>query len=140
MAQSYSSHAHHPVPTYFAGLFSIVAIVQLVGAWGFGWPTLPAGCVSLSLAVLTLVSISRGYIVRLQDRIIRLEMLVRVRDLLGAGAVAELNSLATKQIVALRFASDEELGALLSRAASEKLPPDEIKKAVKNWRSDDLRT
>lgn len=140
MTQSYSSHAHHPVPTYIAALFTIIAIVQLIGAWGFGWQTLAAGCVSLSLAVLALVSISRGYIVRLQDRIILLEMLVRVRELIGAGAVADLQSLTTKQVIALRFASDEELGALLSRAAREKLPPDEIKKAVKNWRSDDLRT
>jgi hypothetical protein len=42
--------------------------------------------------------------------------------------------------VALRFASDEELGDLLERAIREKLPPKEIKRAVKRWRPDHLRT
>jgi hypothetical protein len=140
VAQSYASHAHHPVPTYLAGLFSVIAVVQLVGAWGLGWATLPAGCVSLSLAVLILVSISRAYTVRLQDRVIMLEMKVRASELLGPERAAQLRSLSPKQIVALRFASDDELGALLDRAVREKLPPDEIKKSVRNWRADDLRT
>src|SRR5262245_40431100 len=127
MAQSYESHAHHPIPTYIAGLFALIAIVQLIGAWGFGWATLPAGAVSLSFAVLALVSISRAYITRLQDRIIRLEMTVRARDLLTPEQMAALRTLTPKQVVALRFAADDELGPLLDRAVREKLPPDEIK-------------
>jgi hypothetical protein len=59
---------------------------------------------------------------------------------LPAGQDARLNQLTPKQIVALRFASDEELGALLDRAIREKLSPQEIKRAVKRWRPDHLRT
>ncbi len=140
MPQSYHSHAHHPVPTYLAGTFALVAIVCLVGAWAFDWPTLEAGAVSLSLAVAALVSISRGYIVRLQDRIILLEMKVRCAEVLPAGQDARLSELATKQIVALRFASDEELGDVLDRAIRDTLSPTEIKKAIKKWRGDYLRT
>ena len=140
MAQSYSSHAHHPVPTYIAGLFGIIAIILLIGAWGFGWPTLASGSVSLAFAVLALVSISRAYITRLQDRIILLEMRMRARELLTPEQTAALQALSIKQVVALRFASDQELSALLDRTVREQLPPDEIKKAIKSWRPDLLRT
>jgi Family of unknown function (DUF6526) len=138
--QSFARHGHHPVPTYVASVFGLVAIVCLVGAWLFDWATLEIGAVSLSLAVATLISISRNYIVRLQDRIIRLEMKVRCVEVLPAGQDARLAELTTKQIVALRFASDEELGDLLERAIREKLPPREIKRAVKRWRPDYFRT
>lgn len=139
-AQSFERHGHHPVPTYVASLFGLVAIVCLVGAWLFGWATLEIGAVSLSVAVATLISISRNYIVRLQDRIIMLEMKVRCAEVLAAGQDARLAELTPKQIVALRFASDDELGDLLERAIREKLPPREIKRAIKRWRPDYLRT
>ena len=83
---------------------------------------------------------SRTYITRLQDRIILLEMKVRCAEVLPAGQDARLRELTPKQIVALRFASDEELGELLERAIREKLPPTEIKRAIKRWRADLLRT
>ena len=51
-----------------------------------------------------------------------------------------LMQLDTKQIVALRFASDAEMPALLERAAREKLPPKEIKRAIKTWVPDYDRT
>ena len=128
------------MPTYVASAFGLVAIVCLVGAWLFDWGTLEIGAVSLSLAVATLISITRNYIVRLQDRIIMLEMKVRCAEVLAAGQDARLAELTPKQIVALRFASDDELGELLDRAIREKLPPREIKRAVKQWRPDHLRT
>jgi hypothetical protein len=138
--QSFERHGHHPVPTYVASAFGLVAIIWLIGAWLFERNTLEVGAVSLSLAVATLIAISRWYIVRLQDRIIMLEMKVRCAELLSAGQDARLADLTPKQIVALRFASDEELGDLLERAIREKLPPKEIKRAVKRWRPDHLRT
>lgn len=140
MTQSYASHAHHPVPTYVASAFALVAIVTLVGAWLFDWNTLYPGVVSLSLAVAVLVSISRTYITRLQDRIILLEMKVRCAEVLPAGEDARLSELGTSQIIALRFASDAELGTLLDRAIREKLSPKDIKQAIKTWRADHLRT
>ena len=139
-AQTYATHAHHPIPTYVATLFTLAAIVLLVGAWLFEWATLDVGVVSLSLAGAALVSISRTYITRLQDRIILLEMKVRCAEVLPAGQDALLAQLHPKQVVALRFASDEELGALLQRAVSEKMPPPAIKKAIRSWRGDYFRT
>jgi hypothetical protein len=138
--QSYAKHAHHPIPTYVASVFTLLAILNLIGAWLFGWATRDAGMVSLSFAVAALVSMSRWYIVRLQDRIILLEMKVRGAELLTPEQEAALASLRPKQIVALRFASDGELPALVERAARENLTPDQIKRDVKRWRADNLRT
>jgi hypothetical protein len=138
--QSYARHAHHPVQTYVASVFTLVAIIMLVGAWLFGRATLEIGVVSLSLAVAVLVWISRVYIVRLQDRIILLEMKVRGAELLTPQQEAALARLRPKQVIALRFASDEELPALVERAAGEGLTPDQIKRAIKQWRADTLRT
>lgn len=128
------------MPTLIAGVFTIVALALLIHATLFDGPYLALGALLLGLAVTVLVSISRIYIVKLQDRIIMLEMKVRCAELLPAGHDARLNELTPKQVVALRFASDEELGPLLDRAVREKLPPAEIKKAITRWRPDYLRT
>ena len=138
--QTFASHAHHPLPTYAAGVLVLAAIILLVGAALFDWPTLEAGVISLALATAVLVSMSRTYITRLQDRIIMLEMKVRCAELLPPPQDSLLAQLTPKQVVALRFASDDELGGLLERAVREKLPPVEIKRAIKRWRADHLRT
>ena len=83
---------------------------------------------------------TRTYITKLQDRIIKLEMRVRGAGLLTPAQQAALAGLPTRQIVALRFASDAELPALLDRACSERLEPDQIKRAIKNWTPDYDRT
>jgi Family of unknown function (DUF6526) len=140
MPQSFENHAHRPVPTFVGTLFFLITFILLIGAWAFGWPTLFPAVLSLSFAVAVLLSLTRTYITKLQDRIILLEMKVRCAELLPAGQDARLGELTTAQVVALRFASDAELGALLDRAIREKLPPKEIKRAVKNWRADLLRT
>jgi hypothetical protein len=138
--QSYARHVHRPVPTGIAGLFTLLALILLSGALLGGWRTFQLGVFSLTLAVAILVLISRSYIVRLQDRIILLEMKVRGAELLTPEQAARLATLKPKQVVALRFASDAELPALLDRAARENMTPDQIKQAVKTWRPDYFRT
>ena len=140
MAQTYATHAHHPIPTYIASVFALIAMIASIGAWLFGWLTIPVSVVSLSFAVAVLVAISRTYITTLQDRIIMLEMKIRCAELLPAGKSALLSKLSPKQVVALRFASDEELGALLEQSTSGNLPPKVIKQSIKNWRPDYHRT
>jgi hypothetical protein len=80
------------------------------------------------------------YITALQNRIIRMEMRVRCARFLSPEQLAELERLTMKQLVALRFASDAELPALLERARRENLPPDAIKRAVVDWVPDYHRT
>jgi uncharacterized protein DUF6526 len=138
--QSYERHGHHPVFTYVASVFTLLALILVIGAALFGWRTFQAAVLSLTLAVATLVSISRRYIVRLQDRIILLEMKVRAAELLTPEQEARLAALGKRQVIALRFASDAELPELVDRAARESLTSDQIKRAIKNWRSDYHRT
>lgn len=138
--QSYQSHAHHPVFTYVAGAFALLAIVLLYGHLHLGWRSEDMALMALTMSVLTLVAISRTYTVALQDRIIMLEMKVRCAEFLTAGQDSQLDRLSPKQIAALRFASDEELGALLERAARENLSPKDIKASIRTWRPDPYRT
>ena len=135
--QSYAHHAHRPTLTTVAGVFTMIAIAVFATA-ALRQPSLiTLGFLSLSLGVATLVLISRVYTVRLQDRIIRLEMLGRLSRL---GRERDFERLTIKQVTALRFASDAELSALLDRTIAEDLSPDLIKRAVTNWRSDVYRT
>jgi len=138
--QSSASHAHHPVPTYIATVFWLVAAIAFGGARALGWNTRDLAFGALLLAVFVTISIGRSYTVRLQDRIILLEMKVRCAEVLPAGADEKLAQLSPKQVVALRFASDEELGALLERAVAERLSPAAIKQAIASWRPDYNRT
>ena len=137
--QTFQNHAHRPTHTGVAGLFAMGALVLQVmrmrGADTGGWEI-----VFVILAVFTLTLISRTYTVRLQDRIIMLESKVRAAELLAAGQDSQLAKLSVKQIAALRFASDDEYGALLDRAVRENLAPKDIKAAIKTWRPDLYRT
>lgn len=137
--QSFENHAHRPTHTAVVWLLALIALVLWVLPW-FGYPTRDWAGLMVILAVFEIGWISRVYTVKLQDRIIMLEMKVRAAELLTAGADAQLAKLTPKQITALRFAGDDEFGALLDRAVRENLDPKAIKAAVKNWRPDLLRT
>jgi type II secretory pathway component PulF len=78
----------------------------------------------------------RRYALTLQDRIIRSEENFRYYRLTGNLLDSKLS---LKQVIALRFAQDEEYPVLVERAIQENLPPDDIKKAVRNWRADHHR-
>ena len=138
--QSYESHTHRPRPTALVVLFATTALVLIVGQLFFGWQTRDWALLAVIAAVFVLGGISRLYTVNLQDRIIMLETKVRCAEVLPAGQDAHLAKLSKKQIVALRFASDEELGALLERAARQNLSPKDIKASIRTWRPDPHRT
>jgi len=135
--QNYGNHAHRPHLTSVAALTAFIAFVALVVNVVRNPSSLGFALVLLAFSVLTLVAISRVYTVKLQDRIIRLEMRLRL-ERLGRGG--DFSRLAHQQIVALRFASDEELPDLLDRALSERLSAKAIKEAVKDWQADWYRT
>lgn len=137
--QSFKNHAHRPTPTSILWILSVVALVLIVRQFT-GHDTRDWAILVIVLALFVVGWISRAYIVALQDRIIMLEMKVRAAELLPAGEDAKLAKLTKKQIVALRFASDEELSALLDRAVREQMPPKDIKAAIKTWRPDLHRT
>jgi hypothetical protein len=139
-SQSAANHAHHPVPTYIATVLWLAAMVLLGGALALDWPVRDAALVLFGLTLFPVIGMSRWYTVRLQDRIIQLEMQVRCARVLPAGQDELLAQLSPQQVVALRFASDDELGDLLARAVREQMTPTAIKQAVKQWRPDYMRT
>jgi Family of unknown function (DUF6526) len=141
-SQSYATHRHNPKPTGIGFLFVLLALVAFSLRWFEigGRAMFAAGLLSLSASIVVLLSISRSYTTRLQDRIIKLEMRLRCAQLLSGAQQATLNRLSNPQIVALRFASDEELPGLLERAERERLTADQIKQAIKNWLPDLDRT
>jgi uncharacterized protein DUF6526 len=140
--QSYATHRHNPKPTGIGFLFVVLALVAFSLRWFEigGRAMFAAGLLSLSASIVVLLSISRTYTTRLQDRIIKLEMRLRCAQLLSGAQQATLNRLSNPQIVALRFASDEELPGLLERAEREQLTADQIKQAIKSWLPDLDRT
>jgi hypothetical protein len=74
-----------------------------------------------------------------QNRILRLELRFRYFVLTGKRLEMLEPTLTFAQIVALRFASDEELSALVDRAIKEKLSATDIKKSIVHWLPDHMR-
>lgn len=75
-----------------------------------------------------------------QNRVIRLEMRLRLREVLSPALASRIRELRVKQLIALRFAGDAELPSLVERTlAGELKTPGEIKAAVTDWQPDFLR-
>jgi uncharacterized protein DUF6526 len=135
--QSYANHRYRPRLWLIAALSAVLGFVLIVLSV---LRQRSVGTLALLLMAFSLVCVVwmvRQYAVRLQDRIIRLEMQTRLARL---GRASDMNRMTLGQIVALRFASDAELPALLDRAAAENLTADQIKRAVTAWQADHLRT
>lgn len=141
-AQSYETHRHNPKLTSIG--FALVGLAMI--GFGLRWfgiggrVTFALGLFGVIAAEVVLLLISRLYTTRLQDRIIKLEMRMRAAQLLTPAQQAALGRLKRGQVIALRFASDEELPALLERAEREQLTADQIKRAIRNWVPDLDRT
>ena len=90
--------------------------------------------VVVAAALLTLAFLSRTQAVTVQDRVIRLEMRLRLRQMLPPELHGRIQDLTHRQLVALRFASDAELPGLVREILDGKLTTGkEIKLRVKNW-------
>lgn len=92
--------------------------------------------VLVSFILLSLFVFVRQFPMRVQDRAIRAEENLRHFMLTGKQLDGQLT---IGQIIALRYASDEEFVRLAKRAVEEALNNDEIKREIKNWRPDYLR-
>ena len=76
----------------------------------------------------------------MQDRVIRLEMHLRLQRLLPADLQPSIPSLTAGQLVALRFASDAELPGLVRKVLDDKIGDRKaIKQMIQNWQPDNLR-
>ena len=134
--QCYANHVRRPRMWSAAFVLSLVATVLLITS-AIRTPSIDAIALALlGVAVLFGISVTRLVATRLQDRIIRAEMLIRLGAL---GRAADMRRLSMRQVVALRFASDAELPGLVDRTITENLTADAIKRAVTDWQADLIR-
>jgi hypothetical protein len=143
--QNYANHRKF-VPAYH---YVATSILTLNLGWSLyrlanGLPGVPFFdrllAVLVAAALIIVLLYARLFPLRAQDRVIRLEERMRLEALLPADLRPRIGELRPGQLVALRFASDEELPELTRRVLDGQLrTSSDIKKAVRNWRGDYLR-
>ena len=96
--------------------------------------------VLMAAALIVLFFYARHFALTVQDRVIRLEMRLRLAELLPGELRPRIPEFTVDQLVALRFASDAELPALARRVLEEKISDRKtIKQFIKDWQADHLR-
>jgi len=141
LSQSHANHVRYHPPFHFflipgALVLLILTIVNVVRRYHQlnAWILLLIG-ILFPVAVFLI----RTNALRVQDRLIRLEERLRLQALLSAELSSRIGELTESQLIALRFASDAELPALVARVLAAKTPAPEIKKAIVTWRPDLFR-
>lgn len=139
-SQNYSNHRRFvPLYHFFTLLGTLLlligSIVNLVKSSGenlYNASLLVFG----SLLLMLTAFYARVFALKAQDRAIIAEE--RFRHYILTGKTLD-SMLTTRQIIGLRFASDEEYADLASIAVSENLSENAIKKSIKNWKEDSYR-
>jgi hypothetical protein len=139
--QSFANHGR-TVPMYHGVLFLILLI-------NFGWAvyrlvTMPGGesavGVILAFGLFILAFVARAFPLAAQDRVIRLEMRLRMKEVLPAELQPRINDFTPGQLIALRFASDSELPALAATVLKDGIADKKtIKQMIKHWQADTMR-
>ena len=139
--QSFEKHARWlPIYHYFASPVTAIYALYAIGlavrepskatiihaVWA---AAISAGVVSARIMAITV-----------QNRLIRLEMRLRLKEILSGELLTRSRALTVRQLIALRFASDAELPGLVERTLKgEFASGKEIKQAITDWQSDWLR-
>ena len=136
-AQSFKNHTKwDPIFHFFLSPVLLITVGASI-KHAFAYPnTMTIWLVVLTVGMFVWLVKTRTYALGVQDRLIRLEERLRMERLLPAELAPRIDELTTKQVVALRFASDGELAELTRRALDERLEPKAIKAAIKAWRPD----
>jgi hypothetical protein len=138
--QTYANHAKFDPTFHFflipLGLAAMIMSVIVV----LHRPNLRSALlVVLAVGFFVLTGKARGYALKGQDRVIRLEERLRLAMLLPAELRPRIGELTEGQLIALRFASDAELPGLAQRALNEGLTKKQIKTSIQTWRADTFR-
>ena len=138
--QSFKNHARLDPAFHFflvpGGLIVLITTVtRLVN--NPGWIT----GVQLFGAIWAIVAIFkiRLYALKVQDRVIRLEEQLRLKEVLAPPLAARIGELSVDQLIGLRFGSSPELPGLVEKALASHWDRKQIKAAVQNWRPDTWR-
>jgi len=139
--QNYANHRryfslYHSValPIFIVNVFVTLVVAarhpSLLTAWSF----------VVAIAFVVGLVASRTSTLIVQNRVIGLEMRLRLATILPVELCQRIPELHLKQLVGLRFAGDAELPGLVERCLSgELLTADSVKRAVQNWRPDFVR-
>ena len=138
--QNLKNHARfYPIFHFFVLPMLLLNIIFSIYATIHHWPEhriLFLWWIAMSLVLFVMAGAARGGALKVQDRIIRLEERLRLAALLPAEDRAHVHELSVEQLIALRFASDEELPALVRKTLTQNLEPKAIKQSIVNWRGD----
>jgi hypothetical protein len=139
--QTYASHRRYIPEFHFFVLPVLVANIVVTAVQFVLHPRFITGWIFvLAIALGIGIWTARAMALRAQDRTIRLEERMRLNQVLPADLRARLDELKTSQLIALRFAPDEEVPDLVRRALTGELQRQgDIKRAIRNWRPDYLR-
>ena len=113
----------------------IFSIYVTIRHWPEHW-ALHLWWIAMSVVFFVMAGRARDRALCVQDRVIRLEERLRLHALLPAEDRAHIDELSIKQLIALRFASDDELPALVRKTLTQNLEPKAIKQSIANWRGD----
>jgi hypothetical protein len=142
-AQNYNNHIRYYTPHHFIFYPVAGALFGVCVSFGIQSDEYQLLWYAMSAIVLLVIWLSfmlrQHYALGNQNRIARIELRFRYYRLTQKRLEDIEQQLSFSQLLALRFASDEELAALIDRAIKEKLTPDEIKKAINNWLPDHMR-
>jgi hypothetical protein len=138
--QSLKNHGRFDPPYHFFLTFvSIASIVIAVIYCIHHFCFISVWLVVVSLAALIVVFRMRGYPLKVQDRVIRLEERLRLQALAPAEWHTQIFRLTEDQLIALRFAADDEVVVLAKLALEQNLSRKQIKERIKSWRPDNWR-
>jgi hypothetical protein len=138
--QSFGNHTRR-VPDYLAA-GAILTFNVFWAAWRLGHDVSGDRAMALLVAVALVVLglTARRFALRVQDRVIRLEMRLRLEKVLPPDQRARIAALTPAQLVALRFASDAELPELVGKVQQDNIQDKTaIKKMIKDWQPDYMR-
>lgn len=138
--QSLKNHTRYDPLFHFAVIpLLLINLIFTIAATVHHWPDhrfLHLWLVVMAIVFFLIAGVARSSAIRAQNRIIRLEERLRLAALLAPADRAHIDELTTKQLVALRFASDAELPALVHKTLTQGLEPKAIKENIQNWRPD----
>jgi hypothetical protein len=128
-----------PLYHFFIDSLYLVNLVY-AGFHLYRQPSLSSGWyLVLSLAVIVPIFKLRTYPLKVQDRVIRLEERLRLQALAPQQWHAQIYRLTESQLIALRFAGDDEVVELAKQALEHNLNRKQIKERIKSWRADEWR-
>ena len=136
-SQNFSNHTRLSATYHFATGIPLLALVvgSFFNLYNSSHDNLYSASLIclISLILLSIFFHARTFGLKAQDRAIRAEENFRHFMLTNKPMDSRLT---LSQLIALRFASDEEFPALAIKAANEKLTAKQIKGAIKKWRGD----